>query len=121
MAFMLGYDDNRRRYFERRVVDYPDDANAKNNLGHIYRKQGRPEEALERFREAVAIAPEFANAYVNLARAYVNVGSFDEAVDTLIELRGLNPTKGVLRLVDNEFARIRTLRTERYRGIEALD
>ena len=116
VAFMLGHDDNRRGYFERRVADHPEDANARNNLGHIYRKQGRPDEALEQFRQAVAIDPDFANAHVNLARGYVDVGSFDEATATLIELRRINPTKGTLQLVDNEFARIRALRTRQYQG-----
>jgi len=116
VAFMLGYDEERLRYFERRVVGHPIDANARNNLGHIYRHHDRHDEALEQFRQAVAIDPDFANAQVNLARAYIDLEMFDDAVATLIELRRLNPTKGVLRMVDNEFARIRALRTERYEG-----
>jgi tetratricopeptide (TPR) repeat protein len=119
VAFMLGYDDNRRRYFERRVADYPDDANARNNLGHIYRHQGRVDEAIDLFRRAIAIEPEFANAYVNLARAYIDTKRFDEAVATLLEVRELNPTKRTLQVVNRELERIRLYRTEQYQGPSA--
>jgi len=116
VAFMLGYDQNRRRYFERRIAEHPDDANAHNNLGHIYRHERRYDEAIELFRTAISTNPDFANAYVNLARAYTDATMFDDAIVTLLELRRINPTKSVLRLVDNEFLRIRALRSERFQG-----
>jgi len=116
VASRLGYDRERQRYFETRIGEHPDDANAHNNLGFNYWKQGLFADAVEHLEEAISIKPDFANAYVNLARAFIEAGLYDQAVATLLELRELNPTQATLALVDNQLAIVRSLRRQRYEG-----
>lgn len=116
VAFMLGHDQNRRRYFEQRIANHPEDANAHNNLGHTYRLSGRYDEAIDHFEEAIALKSDFANAHANLALAYVDVARYDEAVAKLFELESLNPAKIVLRTVENQLRKIRSLRKLDYEG-----
>jgi spermidine synthase len=119
VAVALGYDRERRRYFEQRVADLPEDANAHNTLGYIYWKEGRYDEALEQFQRAVSLKSDFASAQMNLARFYIDAGRFDEAVAKLLEVRELNPTHATLRQVNNQLAIVRILRKQQHQGPSA--
>jgi tetratricopeptide (TPR) repeat protein len=47
----------------------PDDEKAHNNLGTLLAQQGRLDEAIEHFSEALRIKPDFVEAHRNLTRA----------------------------------------------------
>jgi tetratricopeptide (TPR) repeat protein len=119
VAVMLGYDRSRKKYFEQRVIDHPEDASAHNNLGFIYWKEERYDEAIDQIRAAIALNGEFANARVNLARVQIDAGRFDAAVVTLLEVRDLNPTQSILQLVDNQLTLVRALRKQQFQGSTA--
>src|SRR5207247_2618701 len=51
-----------------------------NNLGVALQGQGRPDEAADCFRRALALKPDFAEAYNNLGLAWKDQGRLDEAV-----------------------------------------
>jgi predicted Zn-dependent protease len=50
-----------------------------NQLGETYQKLGRTDEALEFFRQGVALRPDNAQLHLNLARAYLAAGQRDAA------------------------------------------
>jgi tetratricopeptide (TPR) repeat protein len=50
-----------------------------NNLGILYLRSGRRDEAMARFEECIRSAPEFDQAYLNLARVYAAEGTPDKA------------------------------------------
>ena len=54
-----------------RVREYPE---ALNNLGVLYLRTHRAEEAEKSFRESIRVAPSFDQSYLNLARLYTIEG-----------------------------------------------
>jgi len=54
---------------------------AYNNLGSIYSRQDRCEDALEFYKQAVKIKPDFAEAYVGLSAVYYKLGRNDDAIE----------------------------------------
>jgi spermidine synthase len=116
VRFALGDDVERKRYFQRRVAEHPEDANAHNYLGHISWKEGLLDEAAEQFQRALSLNADFANARINLARLYIDMGRYDDAVAELLEVRALDPTRDMLRRVDNELAVVRALRKQNHQG-----
>jgi len=56
---------------------------AHNSLGIVLEKQGRLEEALAHFSEAVRVRPDFAEAQHNLGKALAKAGRYDEALSAL--------------------------------------
>jgi len=69
----------------------PEDANAWNNLGAAYIEVKRYNDAIEASRQAVRINPEDANACYNLGVAYNLSGNRTAALNTVQELRRLDP------------------------------
>ena len=53
---------------------HPDDAGAHNNLGNVLALQGKPEEAVRQFEEAVRLKPDHAVARNNLAISCKKLG-----------------------------------------------
>lgn len=53
-----------------RVRIHPNYAEAHNNLGNAYQRQGNLEGAIAEFKTAVSIDPNLALSHYNLARAY---------------------------------------------------
>ena len=54
------------RLWEASVREAPENARARNNLGHAYQEAGRREEALEQYRAALRLRPDYTKAGVNL-------------------------------------------------------
>jgi tetratricopeptide (TPR) repeat protein len=75
--------------YERAVEINPAFAEAHNNLGVAYVEQGRLDDAIVEFEEAVGKAGlddlNLANAYYNLGLCYVKKGETDEAIKALQE------------------------------------
>jgi tetratricopeptide (TPR) repeat protein len=64
---------------------------AHNNLGTVLRADGRVEEAIDHFREAMTLAPQHAKAYVNLGGALRGQGRVDEAIEYCREALRVQP------------------------------
>ena len=65
---------------QRQEADWP---TANLNLGNLYLRLGRVEEAVAAYRQAVKLDPQFASAWVNLADAWRAQGREDEVEATL--------------------------------------
>jgi Tfp pilus assembly protein PilF len=76
-----------------------------NNLGVLYLRRGRPEEAIAVYEEALTANPEFTPILSNLSSAYRRVGRTEDADRTAARLESLD--------YSNPFYFI-------YRGTEAL-
>jgi tetratricopeptide (TPR) repeat protein len=64
---------------------------AHNNLGNVLRADGRIEEAIGHFREALRLAPQYPKAYVNLGGVLRGQGRVDEAIAYCREALRLEP------------------------------
>lgn len=65
-------------------------ADAWNELGYALRNQGRYEESLEAYAEALRLRPEFPEALEYLGEAYVKMGRLEDARGVLARLRALD-------------------------------
>lgn len=54
-----------------------------NNLGNLYTKQARNEEALILFKRAIRVKPSFADAHNNIASVFKNLGQYSEVEQAL--------------------------------------
>jgi Flp pilus assembly protein TadD len=62
------------------IEKFPDDHMAHNNLGLAYDNQGRANEAIGEYKEALRLKPDYAKAHNNLGLAYYDMGRMDEAM-----------------------------------------
>ena len=62
-----------------------------NNLGILYLRTGRRDEAVAQFEECIRVAPGFDQSYLNLARVYSLEGANDKARAVLMELLKQHP------------------------------
>ncbi|XP_046810295.1 protein O-mannosyl-transferase Tmtc3 [Lucilia cuprina] len=69
------------------------DRNAKlfNNVGHALENEGRFEEALAYFRQAVLIQPDDIGAHINVGRTYNNLKMYAEAEKAYLKAKSLFP------------------------------
>jgi protein O-mannosyl-transferase len=68
---------------------------ALNNFGSAVFDQGRTDEALRQFQQAVAIQPDYAQAYSNLGKAQLKNGRVDEAISEMQMAVELEPANAV--------------------------
>ena len=66
-------------------------AEAHNNLGGILQRQGRLDDAIARFRRAIALKPTLAEAHNNLGGALKDLGQLDEAAAQFERAIALRP------------------------------
>jgi tetratricopeptide (TPR) repeat protein len=65
----------------------PDSKLSHNNLGNIYKKEGRFEEAIQQYLAVIRLQPDFINAHNNLGTAYAAQGYPEKAIqEYLIEI-----------------------------------
>ena len=69
----------------------PDYAEAYSNLGNALRDQGKLDEAIAAYRQAIRIKPDYAEAYSNLGVALYDQGKLDEAIAAYRQASGSNP------------------------------
>ena len=86
-----GYWKNAETLWTHTMDVTEDNPLARNNYGEYLRRQGRLEEAVHQFSEAVRIHPGYVDAHVNLGRALAEKGAFDEAVEQYAEALKRNP------------------------------
>jgi Flp pilus assembly protein TadD len=86
-------DDAERAYeYLRRALQLrPAYAEALNNLGVLYLRSQRRDEAVAKFEECIRAAPGFDQSYLNLARVYSLEGAPEKARAVLIELMRQHP------------------------------
>jgi Flp pilus assembly protein TadD len=100
LVVLLGLSWNRSRSFESMesicldaLRKNPSSWLANNNLGDVYMKQRRLEDAVAHFERALASGPTYIETHLNLAIAEMNRGNFDRAIGharRAIELRPQN-------------------------------
>jgi len=69
----------------------PDCWMAHYNLGIVLSEQGEPDQAIEHYRQAVALRPDYAEAHYNLGRLLVNLGQLNDAVAHYEKAVAINP------------------------------
>ena len=75
------------------LVDYPDQAQAHNNLGVLYYANGDKEKALHHYRQAVRFSPENIIFQKNLADFYsVVLGRIEDALRIYVKVLAAQPT-----------------------------
>jgi tetratricopeptide (TPR) repeat protein len=79
--------------YQDTVRKYPDVYQAWNNLGVLYRQDGRLAEAIGHFEKAVAIAPRYARGHYNLAAALEEAGNAVLAEKHYRHALALEPTR----------------------------
>jgi Flp pilus assembly protein TadD len=73
---------------------YPE---ALNNLGILYLRTQRRDQAVASFEESIRVAPDFDQSYLNLARVYAIEDHPDKARDVLQELLKRHPDHAVAK------------------------
>jgi tetratricopeptide (TPR) repeat protein len=71
----------------------PDNAIARFTLGDALGQQGRPEEAMAQYREALRLNPGYVNAHNNLGLTLVQLGQTDDAIAEYREALRLDPNR----------------------------
>jgi Flp pilus assembly protein TadD len=78
-------------FLQRALKSRPAYPEALNNLGILYLRTQRRDEAVASFEECIRIAPAFDQSYLNLARVYSVEGAPDKARSVLLELLKQHP------------------------------
>lgn len=68
-----------------------------NNYGIALAEQGKPDEAIEQYREALHVWPKSANAHINLGAALAQQGRFPEAIEHYQAALNLQPDYALAR------------------------
>ena len=86
-------DDTARayQYLQTALKLRPDYPEALNNLGVLYLRTRRRDDAVAKFEECIRVAPAFDQSYLNLARVYSLEGARDKARAVLLDLLKQHP------------------------------
>jgi tetratricopeptide (TPR) repeat protein len=77
--------------YRQLVVNNPDRPEIYANLGSLYARQAKWQEAIACYQQAIELAPEFAGAYRNLARVLTQTGNLQKAADCWYRALNLEP------------------------------
>jgi Flp pilus assembly protein TadD len=78
-------------YLQKALASRPAYPEALNNLGILYLRTHRAEDAEKSFKESIRVAPAFDQSYLNLARLYAIEGDAPKARAILLELLKQHP------------------------------
>jgi tetratricopeptide (TPR) repeat protein len=92
------YGQRQEESFARASALDPDDPYARNNLGTVLMQQGRIDEAIGLFREAIRKRPDYFKPYANLGAAWARKGKTDKAIDLYAKALELNPRDAATHL-----------------------
>ena len=76
---------------QKQTRDYPGDAFAWYDLGHVYMEISRYKEAIPYLTKAVTLDPKMGLAWFDLGNSLAYLGRFDEAIDALTKSIGYSP------------------------------
>ena len=95
---------------------HPNSLNAYNNLGIVYRQQGKNKLAIEAFQKALYLHPNFVEAYYNLGNVYTNLSQWDNALQAYqtAENKGLNMPQLYFKLGQVSYAKSNLKQAEQY-------
>jgi Flp pilus assembly protein TadD len=79
------------RYLQKALTLRPDYPEALNNLGVLYLRNRRRDDAVAKFEECIRVAPGFDQSYLNLARVYSLEGEPEKARAALLSLLQQHP------------------------------
>ena len=86
MVFAQIDDSDRAYQYLRKALKFrPAYPEALNNLGVLYLRTQRRDEAVASFEECIRVAPGFDQSYLNLARVYGIEGTPDKARTVLLD------------------------------------
>jgi tetratricopeptide (TPR) repeat protein len=77
--------------YQRFLKYVPNSVEAHANLGQVYARQNRLDQALEQFQGVVKMEPDNPAGYFNLASIYLQMGNFDRADQMLNKAASLDP------------------------------
>lgn len=83
--------DDAEQAYAAILARFPDDPDALHLAGVLARQKGRPGQAVELIRRALAQAPAMGDAYFNLGNALVDLGRLDDAADSYRQSLALDP------------------------------
>lgn len=97
-------DDHAEQVLKEVLKLNPDTINVYNNLGIIYRRQGRYQKAINQYMKALKVNPDDENIYYNLGRTYFDMEEFENAQVVLEKALIINPAfgeaKSMLKTID---------------------
>jgi len=88
---MSGDYDKAIAMYKKSIKLNPEDENARNNLGNVYRDIGLYTESFKEYERALEINPYLVEAHNNLGILYVNRGLYDEAIKEYMLAIEINP------------------------------
>ena len=65
---------------------------AHSNLGSVLKEQGKIEQAIAHYQQAISIDPMFADAYSNMGNAYNDLNRLEDAIKCYTTAIRLKPT-----------------------------
>ena len=80
------------RIWQKRVDETPDDAEAHANLGVVYQKEKRYNEALSEYKKAEELNPKNTNTKINMAALYQEQKKYDLALNIYDEILKIQPS-----------------------------
>ena len=75
----------------------PDLVEAHNNLGEVLQKQGRLNDALNSYQQAIKINPDYPYTYHNLGYFFQEKGKFEEAIEAYKKALNIKPDLALSR------------------------
>jgi Flp pilus assembly protein TadD len=92
-------------YLQRALKLRPEYPEALNNLGILYLRTHRRDEAVASFEECIRVTPGFEQSYLNLARVFALEGATDRARTLLNELLKQHPGQAQAKQMLQELSR----------------
>ena len=87
------------QYLEEKKLN-PDDPIVYNNLGNIYRDQGKNDDAVTSYKKAIELDKQMTNAYINLANLYIyNIDKVDLGINIYKDALTANPDSVEINLL----------------------
>jgi tetratricopeptide (TPR) repeat protein len=83
--------------YARRVDVHPNDPAAHQDLGRIYARLGRHDEARAEFAVVLMLSPDYADAYAALAQVHLTDGQYVQAAETARRALALDPAHQTAR------------------------
>jgi tetratricopeptide (TPR) repeat protein len=80
------------------IKDAPYFAVGYSHLGSVYKKQGRFDEAIDYFKQAIKLNPKLPESYNNLGLVYIEQGRLDDAVIEFQKALNIKPNDPELRI-----------------------